>query len=45
MGILGSLFDFNNDGKLDACDKAAELGLIMQIMDSEEQTEEDEETE
>ena len=45
MGILGDLFDFNNDGKLDAFEKAAELGLIMQIMDSEEQEEEDEETE
>ena len=45
MGILGNLFDFNNDGKLDAFEKAAELGLIMQIMDSEEQEEEDEETE
>ena len=42
MGILGDLFDFNNDGKLDAFEKAAELGLIMQIMDSEEQEEEDE---
>ena len=45
MGIFGDLFDFNNDGKLDAFEKAAELGLIMQIMDSEEQEEEDEETE
>ena len=45
MGILGDLFDFNNDGKLDAFEKAAELGLIMQIMESEEQEEEDEETE
>ena len=45
MSIFGDLFDFNNDGKLDAFEKAAELGLIMQIMESEEQEEEDEETE
>ena len=45
MGILGSLFDFNNDGKLDAFEKAAELGMLMQIIESEEQEEEDEETE
>ena len=45
MGILGSLFDFNNDGKLDAFEKAAELGMLMQIIESEEQEEEDEEDE
>ena len=45
MGILGSLFDFNNDGKLDTFEKAAELGMLMQIIESEEQEEEDEETE
>ena len=45
MGILGNLFDFNNDGKLDAFEKAAELGMLMQIIESEEQEEEDEETE
>lgn len=45
MGILGDLFDFNNDGKLDAFEKAAELGMLMQIIESEEQEEEDEETE
>ena len=45
MGILGNLFDFNNDGKLDAFEKAAELGMLMQIIESEEQEEEDEEDE
>ena len=45
MGILGDLFDFNNDGKLDAFEKAAELGMLMQIIESEEQEEEDGETE
>ena len=27
MGLFGDLFDFNNDGKLDSFEKAAELQL------------------
>lgn len=34
MGIFGDLFDFNNDGKLDAFEKAAEFGAFMQMVDS-----------
>lgn len=41
MGIFGDLFDFNNDGELDSFEKAAELGMLMNIIESEE----DEETE
>ena len=43
MGIFGDLFDFNNDGKLDAFEKAAEFGMLMQMIESEEQDEEDDE--
>ena len=45
MGIFGELFDFNNDGKLDAFEKAAEFGAFMQMIESEEQDEEDNEDE
>ena len=34
MGIFGDLFDFNNDGKLDSFEKAAEFGAFMQMVDS-----------
>ena len=37
MGLFGDLFDFNNDGKLDTFEKAAEFGAFMQMIDSEEQ--------
>ena len=35
MGLFGDLFDFNRDGKLDLFEKAAEFGVLMQIIDSE----------
>ena len=41
MGLFGNLFDFNNDGKLDTIEKAAEFGAFMQMIDSEEQDDED----
>ena len=34
MGLFGDLFDFNNDGKLDSFEKAAEFGAFMQMIDS-----------
>ena len=40
MGIFGNLFDFNNDGKLDVFEKAAEFSAFMQMIESEEQDEE-----
>lgn len=43
MGIFGDLFDFNNDGKLDTFEKAAEFGAFMQMIESEEQDVEDDE--
>lgn len=39
MGIFGDLFDFNNDGKLEAFEKAAEFGAFMQMIDSEKNDE------
>ena len=39
MGIFGNLFDFNNDGKLDTFEKAAEFGAFMQMIDSEKNDE------
>ena len=34
MKLFGNFFDFNNDGKLDAFEKAAEFGTFMEILDS-----------
>ena len=34
-GIFGGLFDFNHDGKMSSFDKAAELGFLHHIMESE----------
>ncbi len=45
MGLFGDLFDYNNDGKLGSFEKAAEFGMFMQMIDSEEESEnEDKET-
>ena len=40
MGLFGGLFDFNNDGKLDSFEKAAEFGAFMQMIEFEEQNDE-----
>lgn len=45
MGLFGDLFDFNNDGKLDSFEKAAEFGAFIQMIDLEEQDEEENEDE
>lgn len=34
MGLFKDLFDFNNDGKLDSFEKAAEFSTFMQMIDS-----------
>lgn len=39
MGLFGDLFDFNDDGKLDAFEKAAEFGAFMDMMDSDDNDE------
>lgn len=41
MGLFGDLFDFNNDGKMDSFEKAAELGAFMQMIESDKQDEEE----
>ena len=39
MGILGKLFDFNRDGKLDTLEAAAEFSFIMSTLDELENEE------
>ena len=36
MGLFGSLFDFNGDGKMSTFEKAAEFATFASIMDEEE---------
>ena len=38
-GLFGGLFDFNDDGKLDSFEKAAEFGMFMQMIDSQKNDE------
>ena len=45
MGLFGDLFDFNDDGKLDSFEKAAEFGLFMQMMEEQDPEENEEESE
>lgn len=33
-GFFGGIFDFNNDGKLDALERAADFGMFMNMVDS-----------
>ena len=35
-GILGDIFDFDGDGKLDIIEQAAELAFIANIIEDEE---------
>ena len=41
MGIFGNLFDLNHDGKMDSFEKAAELGFLAHITESEEEESEE----
>lgn len=42
-GFFGGLFDFNNDGKLDTFEQAADFGMFMHMMaESEKQEKADE---
>ena len=34
-GIFGSLFDFNRDGKMSSFERAAEIGFLHHLMESE----------
>lgn len=35
-GLFGDMFDFDNDGKLNSFEQAAELGFISDCMDEDE---------
>lgn len=43
MGIFGDLFDFNKDGTLDTFEQAAEFGAFMNLLESEEENEDNNE--
>lgn len=45
MGLFGSLFDFNHDGKMSTMEKAAEFATFAHIMDEQETDEQREELE
>ena len=38
-GIFGGMFDFNNDGKLDMFEQAADFGMFMHMMEDSEKQE------
>lgn len=37
-GLFGGMFDFNNDGKMDSFERAAEFGFFMHMMDESEKS-------
>ena len=37
-GIFGGLFDFNHDGKVSGFERAAELGFLHDLMESEKKS-------
>ena len=39
MGIFGDIFDLNHDGEMSAFEQAAEMGFIMEMMDSQKNDE------
>ena len=39
MGLFGDIFDFDNNGKLDAFEEAAEFGFFMQMMNDQKNAE------
>lgn len=38
-GFFGEIFDFNNDGKLDGLERAADFGMFMNMVDSAKEDE------
>lgn len=40
-GIFGDIFDFNNDGQLDAIEQAAELSFIEEVVLNDEDSDSD----
>ena len=41
MGIFGDLFDLNRDGEMDSFEKAAELGFLAHITESEQENQDE----
>ena len=44
MGLFGDLFDFNGDGKLDSLEQATEFSTFMNLFDSEEEENNEDDT-
>ncbi len=44
MGLFGDLFDFNGDGKLDSLEQATEFSAFMNLLDSEEEENSEDDT-
>ena len=44
MGLFGDLFDFNGDGKLDSIEQATEFSAFMNLLDSEEEENSEDDT-
>lgn len=40
-GFFGDTFDFNGDGNLDAMEQAADFGMFVNMVESEEQDSDD----
>jgi len=38
-GFFGGIFDFNNDGKFDGLERAADFGMFMNMVDSAKEDE------
>jgi len=38
-GFFGGIFDFNNDGKLEGLERAADFGMFMNMVDSAKEDE------
>ena len=39
-GFFGSMFDFNNDGKLDAVERSIDFAAFVDLMESDSESEE-----
>ncbi len=44
MGLFGDLFDFNGDGRLDILEQATEFTAFMNLLDSEEEENSEDDT-
>ncbi|MBQ4119089.1 MAG: hypothetical protein IJD45_01710 [Clostridia bacterium] len=44
MGLFGDLFDFNGDGRLDTLEQATEFTAFVNLLDSEEEENSEDDT-